>query len=102
MLGELGVGVSGAVAQLAVPPVVLPLQRVAEELRVLIDNDNGGSNLDINMDSSLLAARAARRLGGSGGYHWRGGGTGGALLCSPCFARCGGWAPITQGDCPGQ
>ena len=47
-------GVGGAVA--------LPLRSVAEEFGVLVDDANDGFESDVDMESSPLEARAARRL----------------------------------------
>ena len=46
------------------PPVALPLRVVAKELGVQVDDSDDGSDLDMDVGSSPLAARARGDLGG--------------------------------------
>ena len=68
--GLLGVGVGGEVAILTSPPpapaVALPLRGVARDLCLDLGDDNDEYDSDVEMDSSPLVLRAARRLGRSG------------------------------------
>ena len=48
------------------PPVALPLRGLAEDLGTLWSDDGDDSGSDVDMGSSPLAARAGRRLKGSG------------------------------------
>ena len=68
-LAEVGVGASGAVALAPRPQVALPPRVVAEVLGLTVNDSDVGYDvdLDIDMESSLLAARAGRQLRGSRG-----------------------------------
>ena len=47
------------------PLVALPLRVLAEELGLLMDEDSDDSDWNFDIESSPLAARARRRIGGS-------------------------------------
>ena len=65
-LVEPGGAVADVVVPLPVPPVVLSLRGVPRELNHRLDTDDIDSDSDVDMGSSPLEARAARRLGKSG------------------------------------
>ena len=68
--GEIGgveAGPSGAVALPPAPPMALPLRVVAEEFGLLEDDSDYDPVSDVDMSSSPLAARVARRLWPVGG-----------------------------------
>ena len=66
-LGELDVTAGGTGGRAVTPQVALPLRGIAQELGTLwSDDDDDGSGSEMDVGSSPLAARAGRRMVGSG------------------------------------
>ena len=67
--GMLGVGGGGVVEPPPVPPMALTIRGVADGLGLLLDDDGGDSDSEIDMGSSPPVAKAGKGLRGAGRGH---------------------------------